>query len=239
DTMFDVISHYKKIGFKAFKIGWGPFGRTNDKSLDRNIIAAARDAAGKEAHLLVDAGASDAYWKNGLKWAINTANMLSEYDVGWFEEALRPDDIEDFKVLRKESPVPIAGGEVLTRRQSFLPWLSQGAFDVVQPDVTKVGGISEQRRIAWMADDFGVKYVGHGWNTAMGLAADLQMAAALPNVDFVEFIGGSQYIDGITTTPFSVDAEGYLDIPQKPGLGIELDIEKLKKYTINPERLFK
>ncbi|WP_368882209.1 mandelate racemase/muconate lactonizing enzyme family protein [Proteus mirabilis] len=239
DTMFEVISHYKKLGFKAFKIGWGPFGRTDDKSLDRNIIAAARDAAGKEAHLLVDAGASDAYWKNGLKWAINTANMLSEYDVGWFEEALRPDDIEDFKVLRKESPVPIAGGEVLTRRQSFLPWLSQGAFDIVQPDVTKVGGISEQRRIAWMADDFGVKYVGHGWNTAMGLAADLQMAAALPNVDFVEFIGGSQYIDGITTTSFSVDAQGYLDIPQKPGLGIELDIEKLKKYTINPERLFK
>ncbi len=118
---------------------------------------------------------------NGLKWAIQTAHMLAEYQVGWFEEALRPDDIEDFKVLRKESPVPIAGGEVLTRRQAFLPWLSQGAFDIVQPDVTKVGGISEQRRIAWLADEFGVKYVGHGWNTAMGLAADLQMAYCFPS----------------------------------------------------------
>ncbi|CAK6617135.1 hypothetical protein PSTU1396_19175 [Providencia stuartii] len=128
---------------------------------------------------------------------------------------------------------------MLTRRQSFLPWLSQGAFDIVQPDVTKVGGISEQRRIAWLADEFGVKYVGHGWNTAMGLAADLQMAAAFPQVDFVEFIGGSQYIDGIVKTPFKVDEQGYLTIPKLPGLGIELDIDKLAKFTVNPERLFK
>ncbi len=79
----------------------------------------------------------------------------------------------------------------LTRRQAFLPFLTRGAFDIVQPDATKMGGISEQRRVAWMAQDFGVKYVGHGWNTALGVAADLQIAAALPNVDLVEFIGGS------------------------------------------------
>ena len=68
-----------------------------------------------------------------------------------------PDAIDDFCHLRRASPVPIAGGEVLTRRQSFMPWLTRGAFDIVQPDVTKVGGISEQRRIAWMAQDFGVQ----------------------------------------------------------------------------------
>ena len=77
--------------------------------------------------------------------------------------------------------MPIAGGEVLTRRQAFMPWLTRGAFDIVQPDVTKVGGISEQRRIAWMAHDFGVKYIGHGWNTALGVAADLQLASAFPD----------------------------------------------------------
>ena len=93
----------------------------------------------------------------------------------------------------------MAGGEVLTRRQSFTPWLTRGAFDIVQPDATKVGGISEQRRIAWLADEFGVKYVGHGWNTALGVAADLQLAAALPHVDLVEFIGGSAYVDGLLT----------------------------------------
>jgi L-alanine-DL-glutamate epimerase-like enolase superfamily enzyme len=134
--------------------------------------------------------------------------------------------------------VPIAGGEVLTRRQSFLPWLARGALDIVQPDVTKVGGISEQRRIAWMADDFGVRYVGHGWNTALGLAADLQLAAALPNVELVEFIGGSPYVDGITEMPFSLDEDGHLTIPEGPGLGVRLDRDKLGRYTPNAAVLF-
>ena len=81
-------------------------------------------------------------------------------------------------LLRRHAPVPIAGGEVLTRRQSFQPWLRAGAFDIVQPDVTKVGGISEERRIAWMAEEHGVRFIPHGWNTAVGLAADLQLASA-------------------------------------------------------------
>lgn len=235
--MFETICAYKERGFRAFKIGWGPFGRVSSE-LDDEIVAAARKAAGHDAQLFVDAGASDALWPNGLKWAQRTAEMLKFYNVQWFEEPLRPDDLQDYIQLRKSSPVPIAGGEVLTRRQSFLPWISGGAFDIVQPDVTKVGGISEQRRIAWLADEFGIRYVGHGWNTALGLAADLQLAAALPYVDYVEFIGGSLYIDGITTEPFIVDDEGYLAIPAKPGLGIELDREKLARYTSNAAALF-
>jgi len=159
--------------------------------------------------------------------------------VGWFEEPLKPDVLDDFCDLRRISPVPIAGGEVLTRRQSFLPWLTRGALDIVQPDVTKVGGISEQRRIAWMAEDFGIKYVGHGWNTALGLAADLQLAAALPNVDLVEYIGGSPYVDGITKEPFALDSEGYLAIPARPGLGFVLDPDKLGRLTPDPSPLFK
>src|SRR5260370_39898275 len=133
--------------------------------------------------------------------------MLAKYDVAWFEEALKPEAIEDHVLLRSASPVPIAGGEVLTRRQSFRAWFVRGALDIVQPDVTKVGGISEQRKIAWLANEFGVRYIGHGWNTALGVAADLQLAAALPDVDLVEFIGGSAYVDGITQTPFALDDE--------------------------------
>jgi len=225
-------------GFRAFKIGWGPFGRAADAKLDEAIVRAAREAVGPDAKLLVDAGASDAYWPHGLKWALRTAEMLKDYGVGWFEEALRPDAIDDYCELRRASPVPIAAGEVLTRRQAFLPWLVRGALDIVQPDVTKVGGISEQRRIAWLADEFGVRYVGHGWNTAIGLAADLQLAAAMPLTDLVEFIGGSPYLDGILTEPFILDSDGYLPIPESPGLGVELDREKLAQYTPNPALLF-
>lgn len=127
--------------------------------------------------------------------------------------------------------MPLAGGEVLTRRQSFLPWLSRGALDIVQPDVTKVGGISEQRRIVWMAQDFGVRYFGQSWNTALGVAADLQMAAAFSGVDLVEFIGGSPYVDGTLAEPFALDAEGDLAIPDRPGLGVEIDREKLARHA--------
>jgi L-alanine-DL-glutamate epimerase-like enolase superfamily enzyme len=186
----------------------------------------------------VDAGASDAHWPHGLKWAMRTSEMLADHDVGWFEEPLKPDAIDDFCDLRRFSPVPIAGGEVLTRRQNFLPWLVRGAFDIVQPDVTKVGGISEQRRIAWLAHDFGVKYVGHGWNTALGLAADLQLASAFPDTDLVEFIGGSSYVDGILRQSFTLDDEGCLNIPNLPGLGVELDRNKVARYTPDAGSLF-
>ncbi len=128
----------KAQGFRAFKIGWGPFGRHNNQ-LDEEIVRAAREAVGNESMLMVDAGGSDAFWSQGYKWALRTADMLAEYKVDWFEEALRPDNLEDYALLRKNARLPISGGEVLTRRQSFLPWLEAGAFDIVQP-VCNEGG---------------------------------------------------------------------------------------------------
>lgn len=238
-AMKDVVASYRDKGFSAFKIGWGPFGRALDVKLDEAIVRAAREAAGEKSKLFVDAGASDALWPHGLKWAKRTAEMLADYEVGWFEEPVRPDAIDDYRELRRSSPVPIAGCEVLTRRQNFIPWLTTGAVDIVQPDVTKVGGISEQRRIAWMAYDLGIKYVGHGWNTALGLAADLQMASAFPDADLVEFIGGSPYVDGILAEPFDLDGEGWLTIPDRPGLGLRLDRDKVARYTPDPDALFR
>jgi L-alanine-DL-glutamate epimerase-like enolase superfamily enzyme len=220
----------KQQGFRAFKIGWGPFGRHN-AATDEAIVAAAREAIGDDCNLMVDAGGSDAYWIGGYKWALNTANMLADYNVIWFEEALAPDALQDYVKLREHSPVPIAGGEVLTRRQAFQPWLEARAFDIVQPDVTKVGGISEERRIARMAQDHGVKFIPHGWNTAVGLAADLQLAAAISNTDFVEYLTGSPFIDEITSGGWQLDADGMLAIPAGPGLGLELNPDAVKKYT--------
>ncbi len=236
--MRDEITTWRDQGFRAFKIGWGPFGRRGDAKLDEAIVLAAKAALPEGGRLMVDAGASDAHWPNGLKWALRTADMLAAHEIDWFEEAVKPDALEDFITLRRESRIPIAGGEVLTRRQSFIPFLSGGAFDIVQPDVTKVGGLSEQRRIAWLAQDFGVRYVGHGWNTALGIAADLQLAAGLPNVDLVEYIAGSAYVDDIMATPFALDADGMLAIPDRPGLGVSLDRERLARYSPAAPLLF-
>jgi len=157
--------------------------------------------------------------------------MLADYDVAWFEEALTPDALEDYVQLRRRAPLPIAAGEVLTRRQSFQPWLQQGALDIVQPDVTKVGGISEERRIAWMAKDNGVRFVPHGWNTAIGLAADLQLASAFPDTDLVEYLTGSPFIDDLVVAGWHLDSEGMLPIPDRPGLGVSLNPEALAQYT--------
>lgn len=231
DPLKDTLLELKAQGYKAFKIGWGPFGRRDSFKSDEDIIIAARDVLPADCELFVDAGGSDGFWPNGLNWAVRTADMLSNYDVGWFEEALQPDDLEGFASLRGRSMVPITGGEVLTRRQSFLPFLRAGAFDIVQPDVTKVGGISEQVKIYEMANQFGVAYVGHGWNTALGLAADLQMASAFPNTNYVEYIAGSAYVDGILSEQFQLDEEGYLPIPSKPGLGIDLEPERVASYV--------
>jgi D-galactarolactone cycloisomerase len=237
DLMREQAAMFRANGFRALKIGWGPFGRRESPSLDDEIVRAAREGAGPDCLLMVDAGASDTFWPNGLKWALTTADMLKGYDVYWFEEALRPEAIEDFVVLRRASRVPIATGECLTRRQSFMPWFVRGALDIVQPDVTKVGGISEQIRIAWAAQDFGIRYIGHGWNTAVGFAADLQLASALPTADLVEYIGGSPYLDDIKLGGWTLDAEGYVQIPDSPGLGIELDRAQLARFTPDGNRL--
>ncbi len=211
--MADEIASYVEKGYRAFKIGWGPFGRTGSYADDEAIIRAARDVLSHGENLMIDPGGSDAFWPNRLKWAMRTADMLVQYDIDWLEEALCPDDLEGFVALRKYSRVPISGGEVLTRRQSFIPFIEAGAFDIIQPDVTKVGGITEQRRIVEAAEDHGIRYVGHGWNTALGLAADLQMAAAFPNTDFVEYIGGSRYVDGILQVPFASTRKAILRSP--------------------------
>lgn len=238
DRMEEVVLKFREQGYRAFKLGWGPFGRKNSFQNDEDIIARARTALGDEEEILVDAGASDAYWPHGLPWARRTAEMLAAYDIGWFEEPIRPDDLQAFSLLRRSAPLPIAGGEVLTRRQSFLPALQAGAFDIVQPDVTKVGGIDEQLDIARMADAHGVAYVGHGWNTAFGLAADLHLAAALPGTRYVEYIGGSAYVDGIVETPFEIDADGFLAVPLGPGLGIEMNPDAVSNYVTDPSILF-
>jgi D-galactarolactone cycloisomerase len=224
------LSAVREQGFRAFKIGWGPFGRKSE-ALDEQIVRCAREAVGSDALLMVDAGASNAFWPQTFKWAVRTARMLSDYGVYWFEEPLLPDCLSDYVLLRQNSPVPIAGGEVLTRRQSFIPWLQGGALDIVQPDVTKVGGISEERKIAWMAEENGLRFVPHGWNTAVGLAADLHLASAARYTDLVEYLTGSAFIDDLVDKKWQLDDSGMLQVPDGPGLGISLNLDAVEKHT--------
>ena len=231
DKLRDVLQAAMARGFRAFKLGWGPFGRVSD-ALDEEMISTARETVGDDCELMVDAGGSQQFWPHGIKWALRTAEMLAEYDVVWLEEALPPDDMEGFRELRLGSSIFISTGECLTRRQVFRPWLESGAVDIIQPDCTKVGGLSEARRIGWMAYDHNILMVPHGWNTAIGLAADLQLVSAMPNARWVEYITPAPLIDGIVAEPIKLDEQGFVTIPDGPGLGIELSPEKLKEQSI-------
>jgi L-alanine-DL-glutamate epimerase-like enolase superfamily enzyme len=217
-------------GFRAIKMGWRPFGRVSRK-LDEQLIRTARETVGEDVELMVDAGGSEQFWPHGVSWARETARMLGDYGIVWFEEALRPDDVTGFRELRQTSPVLVATGEVLTRRQAFQPFLMERAVDVIQPDVTKCGGLSEVRRIGWMAQDHGVLLVPHGWNTGIGVAADLAMSAAMPVARWIEYQTGVPYIEDLIDPPFRLDADGMLRVPTGPGLGIRLNRDALGRFT--------
>jgi L-alanine-DL-glutamate epimerase-like enolase superfamily enzyme len=225
-TLYGVVG----AGFRAIKLGWRPFGR-RDRRFDELLVRTARETVGDGVELMVDAGGSEQFWPHGVNWARETARMLADHAITWFEEPLPPDDIEGYIELTRSSPVPIAGGEVLTRRQSFQPWLERRAVDIVQPDCAKCGGLSESRRIAWAAFDYNIQFVSHGWNTAVGLAADLQLAAAIPVARYVEFLTPCAYINELTAEPFRLDAEGFLEIPTSPGLGISIDPDQLAHFA--------
>jgi len=158
-TLARRITQMKKRGFRAIKLGWDPFGQQS-LAEDENLVRTARQAAGADMTLLIDAGGSYPFWKMRLKDALERAKMLAAHGVYWFEEALAPDDIEGYARLTDLSPVKISHGEVLTRRQSFTPYFTRRAMDIVQPDVAKVGGLSEMREdLAQVEEDAGDVHV--------------------------------------------------------------------------------
>ncbi|WP_254507600.1 mandelate racemase/muconate lactonizing enzyme family protein [Anatilimnocola floriformis] len=228
EPLRDALLVQKERGFRAIKMGWRPFGRVS-RQLDELLIRTARETVGEDVELMVDAGGSEQFWPHSVNWARETAKMLGDYNITWFEEALKPDDVEGFAQLQATSPVLISTGEVLTRRQAFQPFLLKRAVDIIQPDLTKCGGLSEGRKLAWLAYDQGVLLVPHGWNTAVGVAADLALSAAMPVARWVEYQTGVPYIEDILEEPFKLDAEGMLQVPSGPGLGIKLNRDAIAR----------
>jgi L-alanine-DL-glutamate epimerase-like enolase superfamily enzyme len=113
-----------------------------------------------------------------------------------------------------------------------MPWIERRAVDYIQPDVTKVGGLSEEFRIAMHAYDHSILFVPHGWNTAVGLGADLQLVAAVPTARWVEYITPAPYIeDLVLDAPFALNDDGHLSIPAGPGLGLRWNPEGIERFS--------
>ncbi len=143
EKLVETLQAAQARGFRAFKLGWGSFGRTGNPADDEHLVATARKTIGKNAELMIDAGGSQQFWPHGYKWALRTADMLDEYNVVWFEEPLPPDDLEGYKLLREHARVLNRAVRVHTP-PSFAPlWRRRAGFVARLP---RVGGQTKRSK---------------------------------------------------------------------------------------------
>ena len=222
---------YKEEGFFAMKLKVG-YGIDEDMRLVRGI----REAIGDDVLLMVDA--NHAY---NASEAIRLARKMEKYDIYWFEEPVPPEDIDGYIEVKQKSNILIAGGECEFTRYGFRELITRRAVDILQPDMGATGGFSEMAKIVTMAGAWNIPVAPHVWGTNVSLAAALQFFATMPNFPerrypaepFFEYDRSPHPLrDGVTREKF-VMKNSYLDIPQRPGLGITLDMDFIRKYAID------
>ena len=214
--------------FTAAKFQCAPFG--SDPRYDVKMVKAARDGLGVEAELMVDACMC---WTNSAQ-AIKTAKAIERFDVYWLEAPLPPDDLDGYAKLADACDMRIAGGDLnLATRYEFADLMDRGRVDVVQPDITHSGGITELKKISELALLKGRDFVPHSYKTGLSIAATLQLLASVPNATFLEFsVNESILRRSLIKQQFWPDDEGYIQVPDAPGLGVVLNDEIVRKYKI-------
>jgi L-alanine-DL-glutamate epimerase-like enolase superfamily enzyme len=223
------VAEARDAGFTAVKLGWGPLG--TDPARDVDLAAAACDAGGPETAIMIDAGFA---YGDDAALATHVARELHGLGVYWLEEPLEPDALDAYAALTADSGLRIAAGEQEATRWSFGDLVRRGCVDVVQPDVTRCGGITELVRIAQLARDHGVVTVPHAWKSGIIKAASLHVNATLPGDGvFLEYcVADSPISRDLTHETFPLDADGYVDVPTGPGLGVTLDDEIVQRYRV-------
>jgi L-alanine-DL-glutamate epimerase-like enolase superfamily enzyme len=237
EGMADAARAYVARGFRAVKFGWGVFGE--DPGRDRELVAAAREALGPDRHLLVDPGWYPAGWKQpgpmrSRREAVALCEWLGNYNVGWVEDFIHPEHFEEYAAVRALSPVPIAAGEQVATVWDFQRFIGEGCVDVVQPDLSRCGGITVATKVAAMAEEAGIDLVPHSWLTHLLTGYSLQLIATLPRARFVEFnVSQSRLTAGIARAAFSLGEDGTVAIPDTPGIGVEVDADFITAHRVN------
>jgi D-galactarolactone cycloisomerase len=238
EARVDAAQQTVAAGFKAMKLRF----HSPDWRDDVRTLAAVRKAVGDGIDIMVDGNwgwriAPDRQLNRwDLKTAINVVKACEEHSVYWLEEPLDAYDYDGLAELRRHTTtLRVAGGELNRGPEEIKTYLEKGCFDVYQPDCTFIGGISTTRKIAAMVEAAGKVFTPHTWTNGIGVLANLHCAAAASRVPYIEFPYDPpnwlpEHRDFIFAEPLQIDAEGYVRIPQGPGLGIELEEEKLKKY---------
>ena len=223
------VSALRDQGFTAVKLGWGPLGK--DAGRDVELATAAVEAAGEDGTILIDAGLG--YVADAGR-AIGVAEQLNELGVFWLEEPFEPDEYEAYAELADAVELRVAAGEQDTTLWGFRELIERGHVDLIQPDVTRCGGITELLRIAEFADSRGVETVPHAWKSGIIKAASLHVNAVLPEALYQEYCVAETPINTLLTKQrLPIDDEGFVAVPSGPGLGIDLDEDILAQYRVD------
>lgn len=222
---------YVEQGFKAIKMKIGLGSITKD--IDR--VAAVRDAIGPDVQLMVDANHCF-----NVPQAIAIGRELQKLDIHWFEEPISPEDLDGYVEVTRKLDMAIAGGENEFTKFGFRRIIEKRAMDIVQPDVCAAGGITECKKIATLAQASSLQCVPHAWGTAIGLAATMHYLASLPFsppclVPVPPMLEYEQtfnpFRDELSTTDLT-HTEGFVTVPDGPGLGIEINRDVLERYKV-------
>ena len=235
DSLIDWLKRAKAHDFQAAKLECtlgGPYAHTGLQGSDEEmteIVTACREAVGKDFILMVDV---QYLWRDA-KSALRTIRHWENLDLFFLETPLLVDNLEGYAILSKEAPMRIAAGEWLNSRYEFLELMDDGLIDVAQPDVGRVGGLTEAMRVCHLAEDRGRLIVPHCWNSGIGISASAHLAIAIPHCPFIEYLP-PDLTDSPLRTELADDGltmtNGVLELPDKPGLGIELNFEALDKF---------
>jgi L-alanine-DL-glutamate epimerase-like enolase superfamily enzyme len=226
--MARLVEQHMVKGYRGIKFGWGALGQSFEQ--DIALVRTARKLLGEDKYLMIDIGM---LWTD-VKGAIRTAKTFEEYNVHFLEEPFSPDNLEGYAALRRNVNIHISGGEEVGTLHEYRDLIEGGCVDIVQPDLSRCGGLSVARKLSDYAGLHNVQIIPHAFKTHILMAATLQYIAALPEAWYLEFCEQDTVLRrSITTTTFEVDQDGFVEIPQKPGLGIELDLDALARYRVD------
>ena len=222
---------YKEQGFKGIKMKVG-LGIAKDVE----YTTAVKKAIGDDVELMIDS--NHAY---SLKEALQLCHKLKDLDISWFEEPVSPEHYDSYRQLREKTNIPIAGGECEYLRHGFLQLFQNQSVDIAQPDICAAGGITEVKRIAAMANTFGVELVPHSWGTGVALHAAMHLISNLDanpgrmyqSAPWLELDRTENALRDVLTEPLIIPQDGMLKVPEKPGLGVDINEDALAEFRID------
>jgi L-alanine-DL-glutamate epimerase-like enolase superfamily enzyme len=224
------------LGFRAVKLEATFAGPYRHRGLDEpderidEVVAAVRQEVGPAVEIMVDVQ----YAFDSVPRALRTAERLAEHSVYFLEAPLWPDDLTAYADLSRRSPVRIAGGEWLSTRCEHADLIERGGVQVDQPDIGRVGGLTEARRVCELAARRNRLVVPHAWKTGISVAVAAQLAAVTPHMPFFEFLP-DELCESALRKELVDDGlrfrDGALPLPDRPGIGVELNRDALEHFA--------